>query len=114
MKLIFVYNAKSGAVNGLIDIGHKIISPQTYSCSLCALTHGNFSEKKEWKNIRENSGIEMEFLHKDEFLETYKLEAELPAVFISDCSVKQLISAKELNNLSSLNSLIELVNNKIN
>ena len=35
MKLIFVYNADSGPISGLFDIGHKIISPGSYSCGLC-------------------------------------------------------------------------------
>ena len=34
-KIIFVYNADSGLVNGLIDWAHKIVSPETYSCT-CA------------------------------------------------------------------------------
>ena len=46
MKLIFVYNAKSGKLNALFDIAHKIVKPETYQCSLCAITHDALSEKK--------------------------------------------------------------------
>ena len=67
MKLIFVYNATSGKLNALFDIAHKVINPETYECSLCALTHGAFSEKKVWSKFKENTDIEMTFLHKDEF-----------------------------------------------
>jgi len=38
MNLIFVYNANGGLVNSWLDTAHKIVSPSTYSCSLCAIT----------------------------------------------------------------------------
>lgn len=74
MKLIFVYNANSGKRNALIDAGHKLFSPSTYPCSLCALTYDTFTENTIWKNFRENSNHEMEFYHKDEF------ESKFPSV----------------------------------
>ena len=66
MKLIFVYNANSGLLNTLRDIGHKTISPQTYQCNLCDLTHGLLKERKQWREFKETATVEMEFLHKDE------------------------------------------------
>ena len=71
-KLIFVYNANSGAVNSFLGTAHKIISPQTYDCKLCALTFGNFTENPIWKAFRETNDIEMIFLHKDEFSKQYR------------------------------------------
>lgn len=70
-KLVFVYNANAGIKNGLLDIAHKIINPGTYECRLCELTFGTFTEKSRWKKFRQDHKIEMEFLHKDEFLKTY-------------------------------------------
>ena len=46
-KLLFVYNVNSGKLNILFGIVHKIISPSTYTCELCSLTHGVFSEHVE-------------------------------------------------------------------
>ena len=60
MKLIFVYNADSGPISGLFDIGHKIISPDTYTCGLCKLTFDTFTEKQAWRAFRESSPFEME------------------------------------------------------
>lgn len=74
MKLIFVYNANSGKRNALIDAGHKLFSPSTYPCSLCALTYDTFTENTIWKKFRKNSHYEMEFYHKDEF------ESKFPSV----------------------------------
>ncbi len=65
--MIFVYNANSGRVNALLDAGHKLLSPSTYPCSLCALTHNTFTENKIWNTFRNESDIDMMFYHKDEF-----------------------------------------------
>ena len=39
-ELIFIYNAKSGFVNEMVDFAHKIISPETYECNLHFITYG--------------------------------------------------------------------------
>jgi hypothetical protein len=80
MKLIFVYNADSGYVSTLLDIGHKIVNPETYSCNLCQMTFDTFSENKKWKEFRESSAIDMEFLHRDEFEEKYDMKLDYPVV----------------------------------
>jgi len=49
--IVFIYNAHSDIWNKYIDFAHKIISPSTYACDLCSLTHGNYSEKKFGKNL---------------------------------------------------------------
>ncbi len=67
MKLIFVYNANSGKLNALFDIAHKALSPATYPCDLCSLTHDTFSEKASWKRFREETDLDLDILHKDEF-----------------------------------------------
>ncbi len=55
MKLIFVYNANAGKLSAALDIAHKIISPSTYQCNLCSLTHGTFTERDVWKKFSEES-----------------------------------------------------------
>lgn len=109
-KLLFVYNADSGLFNTMADIGHKIFSPETYQCDLCALTHGYFHERKEWRGFIESLEISSEFLHRDEFLKRYPENKEkLPAVFVLDqggletCLNKEAISqCKELGALQSM------------
>jgi len=46
-KLIFVYNADSGLLKGIKDLIHKNVSPDTYPCSLCAVTYDNFDMRRE-------------------------------------------------------------------
>jgi hypothetical protein len=82
-QLIFVYNADSGLFNTVTDIAHKIFSPQTYSCGLCALTHSYFSMRDEWKSFIESLGAECEFMHRDEFVKEHEYDDnEWPAVFV--------------------------------
>ena len=66
-KLIFVYNADSGVFNLLGDMAHKMFSPKTYQCSLCALTHGNFGMRREFSDYLKTLPEPFEFLHADEF-----------------------------------------------
>ncbi len=79
--LVFVYNADSGLFNTLSDIAHKIFSPQTYACRLCAITHSPLSMRAEWKAFIEALEVECEFLHRDELAKRYGLEnIALPVV----------------------------------
>jgi hypothetical protein len=81
-RLLFVYNADSGLFNTLADIGHKLLSPATYRCRLCTLTHGYFRERHEWRELAASLEAECRFLHRDEFRERYPDDATaLPAVF---------------------------------
>lgn len=109
MKLIFIYNANSGLLNALLDIGHKLVSPQTYPCSLCALTHGLLTERRQWRQFREKATTEMEFLHKDEFSQKYHQNFDYPVVLKKEKELRILISQQELNQLKTLDELIKKV-----
>ena len=113
-KLIFVYNANAGAVNGLLDSAHKIVSPSTYECSLCSITHGVFTEEKLWAAFRKSSTTEMDFLHKDEFLKQYRSKwlpaYTFPIVLISDDKgLGVFITTETLNAVTTQEELIRLV-----
>jgi hypothetical protein len=109
MKLLFVYNANSGALNALFDAGHKLFSPSNYPCSLCALTYDTFTEKQLWKTCRKESHLIMDFYHKDEF------EAKFPNVNIiyptvlklEDHQLTTILTNDILNELSDVEALIE-------
>ena len=111
MKIIFVYNADSGRINTLLDIGHKIIRPDTYSCNLCSLTHGVFSEKEAWRRYRKATRHELEFLHKDEFEEKYGKDKgySYPVILKTGedgTRLDVLLSPEEINVLSGLEELM--------
>jgi hypothetical protein len=111
-RLVFVYNADSGMFNTLADIGHKIFSPETYACDLCALTHGYFSERREWRTFIESLAIPCEFLHRDEFVLAFPEQKELayPVVLLVDDKEQHICLSREdlaaCNNLDTLKQAI--------
>ncbi len=109
--LVIVYNADSGFVNTLLDIGHKIVSPQTYSCNLCAITHSTFKVRDEWKQFVAQLDFPVEFLHRDELSERYGLrDIPLPAIFLKTASgLQPCIGREEINGCHSLMELEQLV-----
>ena len=109
-ELIFVYNADSGKWNGYLDIAHKIFSPGTYPCNLCAITYGTFSIKEDWAAFKKTLSIPTTFLHKDEWEQQYDFKAQLPAVFLrKEGEISVWIDAQTMDNLDleGLKNLIE-------
>jgi hypothetical protein len=109
MKLIFVYNADSGLVNTIKDMGHKVFNPRTYDCLLCSLTHGTFRELPEWKRFRERSTIPMEFLHRDEFEAKYGKKMQYPIVLQEAGDLEVVISRRDMALFASLDELMAAV-----
>ncbi|NCP12818.1 MAG: hypothetical protein GW858_01475 [Sphingomonadales bacterium] len=110
--LIFVYNANGGLPAALGDMVHKIASPRTYPCSLCALTYGAFSMRREWRAFLGRIRLASLFLYRDEFRSDLDdRDLPLPAVLIAgDSTVPDvLVSAAELDALSNLSALIALI-----
>lgn len=110
--LIFIYNANGGALAALGDMVHKIASPATYPCSLCALTYGAVAMRGEWRDFLERSGMPTLFLYRDEFHgDLDSRDLALPAILLGgEGPVPEvLVSAAELDALPDLAALIALV-----
>ncbi|MBV7269442.1 GTPase [Winogradskyella luteola] len=109
MKLLFIYNANSGKLNALFDVGHKLFSPSTYPCSLCALTYDTFSENKIWKAFRQESHFDMEFYHKDVFEITFpNVKVLYPIVLkLEQHQLTTVINPDVLNEITNVEELIE-------
>lgn len=107
-ELIFVYNAKAGALQGLIDTVHKTVSPATYACNLCAITYGAMAMKPAWRDYLKNLPHEVHFFHKDDFRAAYpSLAVELPVVLFKDGDhLRTVLSAQEVNAQPDVNALI--------
>lgn len=104
MKYIFVYNANSGTLNLWKDILHKLISPSTYPCSLCAMTHDAFEAKAAWKEFLSKFKYPIEFLHNDEWKQSDYLDEQikLPVVLFKKDNLekpKLLFSAEKLSQM---------------
>ncbi len=109
--LVFVYNADSGLFNALTDIAHKIFSPQTYSCNLCALTHSNFGMRKEWTRFIESLDRQVEFLHADELKARYGLEGlSLPIMFEKKGEkLEILVDTDSINACQNIDDLQQMI-----
>ncbi|WP_299891718.1 GTPase [uncultured Lacinutrix sp.] len=110
-KLIFIYNANSGLANTFLDVAHKIFSPKTYNCNLCAITFDTFSENKVWKDFREQSNIDMEFLHIDEFETKHTNTNYTYPIIIKETQngFEEFMSTKKINTLNSIEALISII-----
>ena len=109
--LVFVYNADSGVFNALADAAHKIFSPRTYACNLCALTHTAVGMRGEWRRFLEGLGRPLEFLHADELEVRYGVAGvALPALFVREGEgLSRLAGADAINACGSLDELKRLV-----
>jgi hypothetical protein len=109
--LVFVYNADGGVFNALADAAHKIFSPRTYRCNLCALTHSAVGMRREWKRFLNGLDIPPEFLHADELKERYGVEGvPLPAIFQREGgNLRVLFGADSINACQTMGDLKRLI-----
>ncbi len=115
-ELIFVYNADSGFFSAFKDGLHKMVSPSTYQCNLCALTYGRINMKEEWKAFIDSLEIPSEFLHRDGFLKKLEshphdvVDIEFPAIFLNkDGRISLLIGQYEINQCKTLKDLMDSI-----
>jgi hypothetical protein len=115
MKILFVYNAKPGLVQGFMDSVHKVVSPETYPCSLCALTYGAVAMKREWKTYLAKLPYPVAFAYRDAFRAKYPAATcELPAAFLIENGPPQLlISAVEIAAQRDVNGLVACLSGKL-
>jgi hypothetical protein len=106
-KLIFVYNAEAGFVSGMMDSLHKTISPSTYDCALCAITHGFFTMDKTWRAYLKALPIDAAFFHRKDFAEHYpEAEVALPAILLDqDGALSELVASGQMKTLRDVNAL---------
>ncbi len=114
--LIFVYNANGGLPSALGDMVHKLVSPATYPCSLCALTYGAVAKRGAWRAFLDKVGMPALFLYRDEFRnELDSRDIPLPAILLGgEGAVPDvLVSAAELDAQPDLASLIALIETRL-
>ena len=113
-ELIFIYNAKSGIVNEFLDFAHKIVSPSTYNCNLCALSYGNLTMKKKWSDYISSLPVRSTFTYKDKVSEYGYNNIELPSIIFRNGSrSKVIISSEEINKLKKIDQLINILSDRL-
>ena len=115
-RLLLVYNADSGIFNALAHAVHKAVWPDSYPCSLCAITYGAVSMRRKWRTFLNGLKMEKVFHHRDDFAAAYPgHHFALPAILISDFGepLRMLVSSEELDEIADVDELIEVVEGKL-
>lgn len=115
MRLVFVYNANEGIAAGLMDSVHKIASPATYECGLCAVTHGIFRMDPRWKAWLKARTTPVTFYHRPDFRKAYPgEEIALPAVLTErDGRLAPLVAASEFAAIKTVDQLIATIEDRL-
>ena len=111
-ELLIVYNADGGIFSALADALHKVVSPATYPCSLCAMTYGPVAMRGRWRNFLARLPQTKRFYHRDDFAAAYPDSVvALPAILTRapGHAPRLLVSAAELDAASGLEGLIEMM-----
>lgn len=98
------------------DAVHKLVSPATYPCSLCALSYGPLAMHRGWHDALARFPGTVQFFHSDDFPAAYPaLAPELPTILLAveGAEPAVLIGAEELNSLPSLEALIALYDQRL-
>lgn len=109
--LIFVYNADAGVLSAAKDWFHKIVSPHTYACSLCAVTYGNLGMRPEWRRFVKQLAVPVRFLHRDELQREFPgLSDPLPAAYaVSDGQPTLVLDKRTMDACTSVDLLMAAV-----
>ncbi len=109
-ELLFVYNAKAGIVAGMMDSVHKAVSPDTYECALCAVTHGYLTMQREFRNWLKSMPYSVKFHYRADFRAIYPEAADiaLPVVLMKsgDGTLRHILSAAQLKQLKRSDDLV--------
>jgi len=111
--VFILYNANAGLLNGAFDSIHKIISPSTYQCGLCSITHGYFGAKLAWKNFLlelQASDFNVRILYQED-LKNWPLNfVEVPGVYLlQDGVLSLLIGQNQLTKLKTSEEIVEVL-----
>lgn len=115
-RLVIVYNANAGLLAGVMDSVHKIVSPSTYPCQLCAVTYDLTSMKREWRVFLDGLGMEALFHHRPDFRTAFPQAADwpLPLIAVEEGGIlTPLVSAADFGAIADIPSLIRAVQERI-
>ena len=115
-RLVFVYNAKAGLLAGALDSVHKTLSPDTYACDLCALTHGIFTIRPQWRRWLKELPLEADFYHRPDFRAAFPELKDEPLPLVGICEEQQfsmLLDAKALRQIDNVDQLVSALQAKL-
>ena len=114
LVILFVYGIDRGSLSAITDY-HGAGSAGIRKCDLYSLIITPVGMKKGWKRFINDISIPSRFLYLDEFQQEFKIpDPQAPAVYIqTGKAIRQIITAGEINRISSTDQLAELVKQKL-
>lgn len=115
-RLVLVYNAEAGIVAAMMDSIHKLVSPATYPCSLCAVTYGPLAMHRRWRDFLRMLPLPAEFYHRPDFRAAFPAAADTPLPLIGVArggDLEVLLPADELDALADLDALMAALSRRL-
>lgn len=115
-RLVFVYNANAGLLAGVLDSVHKTVSPETYTCNLCALTHGMLTMRPDWRRWLKSLPMPADFYHRRDFRSAFPECANEPLPLVgrlSDGHLSIVLSSDALSQVKSVDQLVATLQSKL-
>ena len=114
LVILFVYGIDRGSLSAITDY-HGTGSARIRKCDLYSLIITPVGMKKGWKRFINDISIPSRFLYLDEFQQEFKIpDPQAPAVYIqTGKEIHQIITAGEINRISSTDQLAELVKQRL-
>ena len=115
MRLVFVYNAEAGLVRGIMDSIHKVASPSTYACGLCAITYGLTSMNPKWRTWLKELDIPTAFFHRRDFRRAWpEARVALPAILLENRHrLIPVIGAEAFAKIKDVDQLISVLEDRL-
>ncbi len=115
-RLVFVYNANAGLLAGAIDSVHKTLSPDSYACNLCAVTHGIFAMRPQWRQYLKELPIDADFYHRPDFRVAFPQLAGERLPLVGRVEQEQftiLLDADALGKIATVDELVAALQTKL-
>ncbi len=110
--IVLVYNANAGIIAGIGDSLHKLLSPATYPCRLCAITYGLLAMRAQWRRWLDAQAWPVEVFHRPDFRAAHPAQhaKALPAIFRRDGDrLTLLVGADAMDDIDDVSGLIAAV-----
>jgi hypothetical protein len=113
-RLVFIYHARSGTLQAVLDLLHKTFFPGTYRCDLCRLTY-TYRMRQPWRDYLASLPWEIQFRYADQLDDDLrKLAGPLPCCLLEKGADRRLLlDADMISQCQDVAGLIEMLEKEL-